>query len=71
MNLQELRKNMYSKAIEQRDVAKIEKMITGIEKGKINKENFYDEIRKFTQKIYSDSSLSRWQCLSECMYNLI
>jgi len=62
---------MYSRAIENRDFNKIDKMIKGIELGMINKENFWDSIRKFTKKNYSDHSLSRWQCLAESLYNLM
>ena len=71
MNINELRDKMCSRVIENRDFGKIDKMINGIEAGKINKENFWDSIRKFTRNVYSDHSLSRWQCLSEYLYNLL
>lgn len=42
MNINELRDKMYSRVIENRDFGKIDKMINGIEAGKINKENLLE-----------------------------
>ena len=52
--------DIYSNAIEARDVAKIEKLnkITSLD-------HYWDQIRKLTKNVYSDHSLSRWQILAE------
>lgn len=50
-------------AIEQRDIAKINKL------NKLkNKDTFWDDVRKLTKKVTSDHSIGRWQCLAEARY---
>ena len=51
---------LYDLAIEKRDFAKIEKLLT-----LKNLDNFWDNVRKFTTNVYSDHSIHRWQCLAE------
>lgn len=71
MELKELKERIYGMAIEKRDFNKMDKIINGIEKGEIKKENFYEEIRKLTKNVYSDHSIGRWQCISEYVYKLL
>lgn len=33
-----------------------------------NTETFWDNVRKFTKKVYSDRSIGRWQALAELRY---
>ena len=54
----------YSRAIEKRDYAKIDKLNT-----LTNKTTFWDDVRKFTKNVASDHSIHRWQCLSEYRWN--
>lgn len=68
MNIDELRKSAYRLAWEQRDYKRIDKIIGAIEDGSINKESFYDVIRKFTKRIESDHSINRWEALSDWFY---
>lgn len=50
-------------ALYQSDISKIEKL------NKLNNINtFWDDVRRLTKKIYSDFSISRWQCLAEMRY---
>lgn len=52
---------MFSYCIwEKNDIKKIEKLLT-IK----SLDNFWDNVRVFTKKVYSDHSISRWQCLAE------
>lgn len=34
-----------------------------------NPKTFWDDVRKFTAKVYSDRALSQWQYLAEIRYN--
>lgn len=54
----------YNRAIESRDISKINKLNT-----LTNKETFQDDVRKFTKNVTSDHSIGRWQCLAEYRYN--
>lgn len=56
----------YSRAIEKRDFAKIDKLNT-----LVNKETFWDDVRKFTKSVTSDHAIRRWECLAEFRYNEI
>lgn len=50
-------------AIEQRDIAKINKL------NKLkNKDTFWNDVRKLTKRVTSDHSIGRWQCLAEVRY---
>ena len=53
----------YSRAIEKRDCAKIDKLNT-----LINIETFYDDVGRLTKKTTSDHALRRWECLAEYRY---
>lgn len=55
----------YSRAIEKRDFAKIDKIYEILKDETTTKSNYWDRIRKHTKKVKSDHSLSRWQCLAE------
>lgn len=68
MNLEQLKEESKGLIFESRDINKIDKIIKGLETGKINKYNFYDNIRKFTKNVYSDHSIGRWQCISDWFY---
>lgn len=59
----------YNRAIENNDFSKIDKIYSGIQSGRIIKENFWDSIRMFTRNVTSDHSIHRWQCLSEWFYS--
>jgi len=69
MNTKEQKTNAYKRAIENADVTKINKILKGLETGKITKENFWDSIRKLTKSVSSDHSMNRWEILSEWFYN--
>lgn len=70
--MEELKVNAYkSLAIENRDFSKIDKIIKGIENKKINKENLYDYVRKFTKTVTSDHSINRWQIIADWFYKNI
>lgn len=50
----------HNRAIEVRDISKIDKL------NKLtNKETFWDDVRKLTKRVTSDHSIGRWQCLAE------
>jgi hypothetical protein len=54
----------YSRAIEKRDYAKIDKL------NKLtSKDTFWDDVRKLTKKVTSDHAIHRWQCLAEDRFN--
>ena len=63
-----LRNRAYQRCIENADYKRVDKIIDGIINFRINKDNFWDEIRKFTKNIHSDHSLGRWLILSEWFY---
>ncbi len=45
------------------DIAKIDKLM------QIKTlDNFFDNVRKLTKKVYSDFAIGRWQCLAELRY---
>ena len=53
----------YDYALENRDIAKIEKL------NKLtNPHTFWNEVRKLTKNVTSDHSIGRWQCLAEIRY---
>lgn len=53
----------YSWAMENRDIAKIDKL------NKLTNPNtFWDDIRKLTRNVTSDHSIKRWQILAEARY---
>ncbi len=54
----------YSRAIEKRDYAKIDKLNT-----LTNKKTFWDDVRKFTKNVTSNHAIRRWQCLAEFRWN--
>lgn len=58
-------KKDYSRAIEKRDFAKIDKLWAIVQDSTTTNENYWDKVRKLTKKVTSDHSLSRWQCLTE------
>lgn len=60
-----LRQLAYKRCIENRDFSKVDKIIDGIYRGKIRKENLYDEVRKLTKRVTSDHSIKRWQIITE------
>ena len=50
----------YNNAIEKNDLSKIDKL------NKLTRVNtFWEDVRKFTKKVTSDHSISRWLCLAE------
>ena len=49
--------------MENADYAKIKKLRT-----LHNMETFWDDVRKFTARVYSDHSIGRWQILAEARY---
>lgn len=46
------------------DLSKIEKL-----NKLIDRETFWDDVRKLTKNVNSCSGISRWQCLAEVRYN--
>ena len=56
----------YSRVIEKRDLAKIDKLNM-----LIDIKTFWDDVRKHTKNITSNHSLNRWQCLAEYRYKEI
>ena len=64
-NIEKLRNLAYRRCIEYRDFAKVDKIIDGICKGSITKENLYDSVLKLTKNVTSDHSIKRWKILTE------
>ena len=64
-NIEKLRNLAYGRCIESRDFAKVDKIIDGICKGSITKENLYDSVRKLTKNVTSEHSIRRWGILTE------
>ena len=65
-----LRRQAYKTVgMENADIPKIDKIVDGIKKGKINKANLYDEVRKMTKRVTSDHSIKRWQIITEWFAN--
>jgi hypothetical protein len=56
----------YSRAIEKRDYAKIDKL-----NDLIHFQTFWDDVGRLTKGITSDHSINRWQCLAEYRYKEI
>ena len=54
----------YRYATEKRDINKIDKL-----NALNNKDTFWDDVRKLTKRVYSDSSIKSWQRLAEIRYN--
>ena len=50
--------------MENADYAKIKKL-----RMLHNMETFWDDVRKFTARVYSDHSIGRWQILAEARYS--
>lgn len=56
----------YNRAIEKRDIIKIDKL------NKLtNEATFWDDVRKLTKGVTSDHNLGRWECLAEYRFNEI
>ena len=69
-NFEQLQRRAYNAlVIENRDISKIDKIIDGIEKGTINKDNLYDSVRKFTRQVTSDHAIRRWEIIAEWFAN--
>ena len=69
-NFEQLQRRAYDAlVIENRDISKIDKIIDGIEKGTINKDNLYDAVRKFTRQVTSDHAIRRWEIITEWFAN--
>lgn len=49
----------------------VDKIINAISSGKINENNYWDEIRKMTARITSDKSIKTWQRFSEYIFDQI
>lgn len=64
-NIEKLRNLVYGRCIESRDFAKVDKIIDGICKEIITKENLYDSVRKLTKNVTSEHSIRRWEILTE------
>lgn len=64
-----LRSLAYKRCVENRDYNKVDKIIDGIYKGNITKENLFCEVKKITRRVTSDHSISRWLILAEWFYN--
>lgn len=63
-----LKEKAYRYAWETADYKKIDKIINGIDKFRINKSNIYDEVKKFTKNVTSDHSIGRWQSIADWFY---
>lgn len=69
-NFEQLQRRAYDAlVIENRDISKIDKIINGIEKGTINKDNLYDAVRKFTRQVTCDHAIRRWEIITEWFAN--
>lgn len=55
--------DLYNYCVYTSDYRIIEKLLT-----LNNTETFYNDVRKFTKKVYSDRSIGRWQALAELRY---
>lgn len=63
--INKLKERAYRTVWEVADYKKIDKIICGIDSGKINKSNLFDEVRKFTKNVTSDHSIGRWQSIAD------
>lgn len=59
-----MQSELYNFIIEQRDVSKIEKLIT-----LTDPETFWDDVRRFTRNVTSDHAIRRWQGLAEIRFD--
>lgn len=50
------------------DLSKAEKILGGIERGYITKENYWDYVVKYTKNIKAETSLDRWKAISKFIY---
>lgn len=48
---------------------RIYKIGNGIINGKINRDNYYDEVRKMTKNVKSDQAIKSWQRIADYMWN--
>lgn len=65
-----LRNRAYQRCcIENADYKKVDKIIDGILKFQINKDNFWDKVKQLTKNVHSDHSLGRWQIICEWFDN--
>lgn len=53
----------YDRAIEKRDLAKIDKL-----NRLVNVKTFWEDVRRLTKGVTSDHSIKRWECLAEYRY---
>ena len=61
--LKENSKDLYNYCYYANDYKIVDKLLT-----LNNTETFWDNVRKFTKKVYSDRSIGRWQALAELRY---
>lgn len=56
--------------LEKHDYARVDKIIAGIEKGTITKNNLYAEVKKLCKNVKSDHSIHRWMCITDWFYKV-
>lgn len=59
-----MRSELFNCIMENRDVAKINKLLT-----LTNPDTFWDDVRKFTRNVTSDHAIRRWQGLAEIRFD--
>lgn len=70
MDYEKLRQLAYSRlVIEKYDYKRIDKIVDGIQKGKITKDNLYTEVRRMCATVKTDHTVKRWQCIADWFAN--
>jgi hypothetical protein len=65
MDKEVLKKSLYRICFNNQERLRADKIINLFSSRVLNKENYWDNIRKLTKNVYSDHALSSWQCLAE------
>lgn len=65
ININKIKKKMYKMCYSPAEVKKIDKILDIYQTGKMNKENYYDHIKKITKYVTSDRSIREWERISE------
>lgn len=64
-NINEIKKKIYKMCYFTAEVRKADKILDIYQTGKMNKENYYNHIRRLTKNITSDRSITEWERISE------
>lgn len=65
ININKIKKKTHQMCYSSAEVKKVDKILDIYQTGKVNKENYYDHIRKLTKNVTSDQSIREWERISE------